>query len=44
MSRSVLWDPSLTWDTENPDFTPCFHATVLTYTPAAVLLLGMYPE
>jgi hypothetical protein len=38
--RSILWDMNLTWNTENPDFTSCFHVTVLTYIPAAVLLLG----
>ena len=34
-----FWDLSLTWDTTNPDFTPCFQQTVLAYLPAAVLLL-----
>ena len=23
-----FWDLSLTWNTEDPDFTPCFHQTV----------------
>ena len=23
-----FWDLSLTWETEDPDFTPCFHQTV----------------
>jgi hypothetical protein len=40
LCRSELWDLSLTWNTESPDFTPCFHATVLVYIPALVLLIG----
>ena len=35
-----LWDINLTWNTEDPDFTRCFHQSVLTYAPLAVLLLG----
>ena len=34
-----LWDNNLTWYTDNPDFTTCFHQTVLVYVPAAVLIL-----
>lgn len=34
-----FWDLGLTWETEDPDFTPCFHETVLTMVPVAVLLL-----
>ena len=34
-----LWDLNRTWYTENPDFTTCFHQTVLTYVPAGILLL-----
>ena len=26
---SPLWDLNVTWYTEDPDFTPCFHKTVL---------------
>ncbi len=36
---SPLWDVNLTWYNENPDFTPCFHDTVLVYVPAAFLWL-----
>ena len=37
---SPLWDLNLTWLVEErPDFTPCFHNTVLVYTPLAVLVL-----
>ena len=39
--ESPLWDLDLTWNTTNPDFTPCFHQTVLTYIPTAVLILGI---
>ena len=35
-----LWDINLTWNTEDPDFTRCFHQSVLTYVPLAVLFLG----
>ena len=35
-----LWDMNLTWYTDsNPDFTPCFHKTVLQYIPLAILIL-----
>lgn len=37
--QDSLWDLELTWYTDNPDFTTCFHQTVLTYIPAGVLLL-----
>ena len=37
---TILWDSELTWNTTNPDFTPCFHETVLTYVPSFVLLLA----
>ena len=38
---SDLWDLQLTWNTTNPDFTPCFHQSVLTYIPTAVLILAL---
>ena len=34
-----LWNSRLTWDSDHPDFTPCFHKTVLVLIPAAVLWL-----
>ena len=34
-----VWDISVTWNTENPDFTPCFHNTVLVFAPTIFLLL-----
>ena len=36
---SPLWDSNLTWFTETPHFTPCFHSTVLVYAPCLVLWL-----
>ena len=36
---SPLWDVDLTWYNDDPDFTPCFHDTVLVYVPAALLWL-----
>ena len=34
-----LWDEDSIWNTENPDFTPCFHNTILAWIPAGFLLL-----
>ena len=34
-----LWDLNLTWYTDNPDFTTCFHQTVLTYIPTIFIAL-----
>ena len=34
-----MWNRSTVWDTEDPDFTECFHNTVLSWLPAAFLLL-----
>ncbi|XP_075224809.1 multidrug-Resistance like Protein 1 isoform X1 [Lycorma delicatula] len=36
---SPFWNTSVTWDTDNPDFTPCFEKTVLVWTPCAFLWL-----
>ncbi|KAL3254640.1 hypothetical protein MRX96_054164 [Rhipicephalus microplus] len=36
---SPLWDNSLTWDAETPDFTPCFQETVLVWVPCLFLWL-----
>jgi ATP-binding cassette subfamily C (CFTR/MRP) protein 1 len=33
-----VWNSSLTWNTTDPDFTPCFHKTVLSWTPSLFLL------
>ncbi|ODM88268.1 Multidrug resistance-associated protein 1 [Orchesella cincta] len=30
---SPFWDWDVTWNTENPDFTPCFERTVLALVP-----------
>ena len=34
-----LWNVNLTWFSDSPDFTPCFHKTVLVYLPCAFLWL-----
>ena len=39
-----IWDLNRTWDTENPDFTPCFHKTVLAWFPSVILLLFSFNE
>ncbi|KAI1286674.1 ATP-binding cassette sub-family C member 3 [Halotydeus destructor] len=37
---SEIWDLNATWYSENPDFSPCFHETVLEWIPCAVLWLS----
>ena len=32
-------DPQVSWNTTDPDFTPCFQKTVLSWIPVAFLLL-----
>lgn len=39
-----LWDLNVTWYTDNPDFTTCFHQTVLVYVPLGLLLLFLPVE
>lgn len=34
-----MQDVNKTWYSDNPDFTPCFEQTVLTWTPCAFLWL-----
>ena len=34
-----FWDVYTTWNTTNPDFTDCFHKTVLAWIPAVLLIL-----
>ena len=34
-----FWNLNLTWYTDNPDFTLCFHSTALVYIPAVYLWL-----
>ncbi|XP_037822326.1 multidrug resistance-associated protein 1 isoform X2 [Lucilia sericata] len=36
---SKFWDSAETWNTEDPDFTPCFEQTVLVWAPCAFLWL-----
>ncbi|KAL8585023.1 hypothetical protein ACOMHN_043659 [Nucella lapillus] len=36
---SPFWDTQVTWNTTDPDFTPCFQKTVLMLTPVVFLLL-----
>ncbi len=38
--RDPLWDPSLTWYTDNPDLTECARNTVLVLAPLAGLALA----
>ncbi|KAK7601472.1 hypothetical protein V9T40_008913 [Parthenolecanium corni] len=35
--HSVFWNVDTSWNTTNPDFTPCFEITVLTWIPCAFL-------
>jgi len=32
-----LWNTTLTWESNQPDFTACFHKTVLIYFPCLLL-------
>ena len=32
-----IWNINLTWNTDDPDFTPCFHKTVLVFVPCGFL-------
>ncbi|CAG5122310.1 unnamed protein product, partial [Candidula unifasciata] len=34
-----LWDTNLTWDTPDPDFTPCFQKSILALVPCFFLWL-----
>ena len=34
-----FWNQSVTWNTEDPDFTSCFQSTLLCWLPAGFLLL-----
>ncbi|XP_039283752.1 multidrug resistance-associated protein 1 isoform X2 [Nilaparvata lugens] len=34
---SEFWNSSVTWNTEDPDFTPCFEKTVLVWVPCLFL-------
>ncbi len=36
----MLQDYQLTWNTSNPDLTPCFEKTVLVWAPCGFLWLG----
>ncbi|KAI1286896.1 ATP-binding cassette sub-family C member 3 [Halotydeus destructor] len=37
--RTEFWDDNVTWYSESPDFTPCFHETALVWAPCAFLWL-----
>ena len=34
-----IWDANVTWNTDNPDFTPCFLKSVMSWIPGFVLLI-----
>lgn len=36
---SVFWEPQKIWNNTQPDLTPCFQATVLTWVPCSTLWL-----
>jgi len=36
---SEFWNSSKTWDTDDPDFTECFHQTVLLWVPCGLIWL-----
>ncbi|XP_069159719.1 multidrug resistance-associated protein 1 [Procambarus clarkii] len=37
--NSTFWDPDVTWNTTDPDFTLCFERTVLVWVPCGFLWL-----
>ncbi|KAH9518523.1 Multidrug resistance-associated protein 1 [Bulinus truncatus] len=39
LCSSPLWDVNLTWNTPDPDFTPCFQKSILALLPCFFLLL-----
>lgn len=41
---TAFWDENVTWYTETPDFTPCFHKTILAWTPSVFLIIGSIRE
>ncbi|CAB3223730.1 unnamed protein product [Arctia plantaginis] len=41
---SPYWNASLTWNTDSPDFTPCFQKTVLVWIPCMYLWLAALLE
>lgn len=41
---STFWNTSLTWNNLNPEFTECFHQTVLSWLPGAILTLFLATE
>ncbi|XP_078519306.1 multidrug resistance-associated protein 1-like isoform X2 [Lissotriton helveticus] len=40
---AAIWDLNLTWHTENPDFTPCFHNLILYWIPCIYLWICAPP-
>uniref|UniRef100_A0A1L8E4B5 ABC-type glutathione-S-conjugate transporter n=2 Tax=Nyssomyia neivai TaxID=330878 RepID=A0A1L8E4B5_9DIPT len=34
-----IWNDTLTWATQDPDFTPCFHKTIMVWVPCGFLFL-----
>ncbi|XP_040078943.2 multidrug resistance-associated protein 1-like [Ixodes scapularis] len=39
--KTPFWDLNVTWHTENPQLTPCFEFTVLTWIPFLVLVVSL---
>ncbi|KAJ8319362.1 hypothetical protein KUTeg_004453 [Tegillarca granosa] len=38
--QTPFWDEDATWNTTDPDFTPCFQKTFLLWLPSALLVIG----
>ena len=34
-----FWNVNQTWNNENPDFTDCFHKTILAWCPSLILAI-----
>ncbi|XP_077285787.1 multidrug resistance-associated protein 1-like [Arctopsyche grandis] len=41
---SPFWDYNLTWNTSNPQLTPCFEKTILVWIPCAFLWIFSFME
>ncbi|XP_055837482.1 multidrug resistance-associated protein 1-like [Episyrphus balteatus] len=41
---SEFWNLNITWNTEDPDFTPCFEQTILVWIPCVFLWIFMFLE
>ena len=41
---SEFWNTNQTWNNDNPDFTDCFHKTILAWFPTLILAIFSFNE